>query len=274
VGSGTYWDYATIKYNSSGAQQWVSRYNSSANADDIAFALGVDGSGNVYVTGGSYGGTNFDYATVKYNSTGAQQWEQRYFGPGNGLNDYSYALVLDGSGNVYITGYSWGSASYYDYTTIKYNPAGNQQWLARFNGPGNYNDIAESIALDGSGNVYVTGSVSASTSNRDYGTVKYSQLVGITPVSNQIPEAFALEQNYPNPFNPATNIKFDIAFKGDTKLLIYDVLGREVEKLVNQELQAGSYSVNWDASNYPSGIYFYKIETKGFTQTKKMILMK
>jgi hypothetical protein len=146
---------------------------------------------------------------------------------------------------------------------------GVQQWLQRYNGTGNFNDIAESIVLDASGNVYITGYSTGSGSDRDYATVKYSQTVGIQTISNQIPSRFELGQNYPNPFNPATNIKFDIAFKGDTKFLIYDILGREVELLVNQELQAGSYSVDWDASNYPSGVYFYKLETKEFTQTKK-----
>ena len=81
-------------------------------------------------------------------------------------------------------------------------------------------------------------------------------------------------QNYPNPFNPSTNIKFELPKTGNVKLVIYDVLGREVETLLNEKLNAGSYEAVWNADKYSSGVYFYKLETGDFTQTKKMILMK
>src|SRR6266545_989623 len=161
--SGDY-DYATIKYNASGAQQWVTRYNGPGDSDDGAYAVAVDGSGNVYVTGYSLGsGTIFDYATIKYNASGAQQWVARYDGTGNG-NDYAYAIAVDGSGNVYVTGGSAGMGGVGcinficdDYATIKYDTAGTQQWVARYNGPGNSSDNAVAIAVDGASNVYVTG---------------------------------------------------------------------------------------------------------------------
>ncbi len=101
--------------------------------------------------------------------------------------------------------------------------------------------------------------------------------VGITPINGEVPKSFSLSQNYPNPFNPTTKIKFDIPFSGKggfIQLKIYDILGKEVAILVNKQLQPGSYEVTWDASNYPSGVYFYKIEVTGFTDTKRMILIK
>jgi photosystem II stability/assembly factor-like uncharacterized protein len=110
--------------------------------------------------------------------------------------------------------------------------------------------------------------------------VTVSSPIGIQPISTEIPKQFSLSQNYPNPFNPNTKIKFDIpntvgvAYMRPLQLKIYDILGREVAKLVDQQLQPGSYSVDWDASNYPSGVYFYRIQTDNFTETKKMILMK
>ena len=153
-----YHDCTTIKYNSAGQQQWVARYNGPASSDDYATAIAIDGSGNVYVTGTSSidAGSNYDYLTVKYNSGGQEQWVAGYDGPGNAL-DFAFAIAVDSSGNVYVTGESYGLDSAYDYATIKYNSTGHEQWVARYNGPANYDDVAEAIALDDSANVYVTG---------------------------------------------------------------------------------------------------------------------
>jgi hypothetical protein len=101
-----------------------------------------------------------------------------------------------------------------------------------------------------------------------------SMVVGINEISGNIPETFSLSQNYPNPFNPVTNIKFDIPKSGMVRITIFDLLGREVTTLVNEQMQPGSYNVDWDASNYPSGVYFFKLETENFTESKKMILIK
>jgi uncharacterized delta-60 repeat protein len=174
TGSGTSYDYATIKYNSAGVEQWVQRYNGPGNDYDVANAIAVDGQGNVYVTGISRGSTTFyDYATIKYNSAGVEQWVQRYNGPGND-DDAAYSLAVDGQGNVYVTGNSFGSGTWFDYATIKYNSAGVEQWVARYNGPGNSGDEALSLAVDGQGNVYVTGSSYGSGTSGDYTTIKYN----------------------------------------------------------------------------------------------------
>jgi hypothetical protein len=94
-----------------------------------------------------------------------------------------------------------------------------------------------------------------------------------------VPSSFKLYQNYPNPFNPVTKIRFDIppskGARGMTaRLSIYDILGKEIEVLVNQQLQSGSYKIEWNASNYPSGVYFYRIKTGDYSNTKKMVLIK
>ncbi len=91
--------------------------------------------------------------------------------------------------------------------------------------------------------------------------------------SGNIPADFQLFQNYPNPFNPATNIEFTIAKGGWVALKIYNVLGQAVAELVGENLSAGSYKYNWNASGLPSGVYFYRLETKGFSQTKKLLLL-
>src|SRR5688572_6016919 len=114
-------------------QEWVARYNGPGNNFDDAQVVAVDESGNVYVTGSSTGiGTGLDYATIKYNSAGVQQWEARYNGSGNS-SDLAIVLAVDASGNVYVTGSSAGIGTGDDYTTIKYNAAGVQQWEARYN---------------------------------------------------------------------------------------------------------------------------------------------
>ena len=100
--------------------------------------------------------------------------------------------------------------------------------------------------------------------------------VVVTVLNNSgvIPTVYNLYQNYPNPFNPNTTIKFDIPKQSYTKLIIYDLLGREVTKLVDERLDAGSYDITWDAANYASGTYIYKIEAGNYTSVKKMILVK
>ena len=132
---------------------WVARYNGPWNFMDEARAIAVDDAGNVYVTGGSDGvGIGLDYATIKYNSAGQQQWVARYNGPVNG-EDEADAIAVDSSGNVYVTGRSPGAGTADDYATIKYNSAGQEQWVARFDGLGHGGDDAYAIALDSSGNV-------------------------------------------------------------------------------------------------------------------------
>jgi uncharacterized delta-60 repeat protein len=174
-GAGTDFDYATVKYSPGGQRLWVMRYNGPANGEDWAQAVAVDGSGNVYVTGRSKGaGTDFDYATIKYNTNGKQLWVQRYNGPVNGF-DGAGSIAVDGSGNVCVTGASLGSSLQYDcdYATLKYSPAGKQLWVQRYNGPLNADDYARALALDGSGNVYVTGESPGSGTSDDYATLKY-----------------------------------------------------------------------------------------------------
>lgn len=99
-------------------------------------------------------------------------------------------------------------------------------------------------------------------------------MVGIEPVSNEIPNVFKLYANFPNPFNPITKIKFDIAKNTNAKLLVYDVLGRVVETLVNGDLKAGRYEVDFDGYALSSGVYFYKLVTNDFVDTKKMLMIK
>ncbi|MCK5087965.1 MAG: T9SS type A sorting domain-containing protein, partial [Melioribacteraceae bacterium] len=93
-------------------------------------------------------------------------------------------------------------------------------------------------------------------------------------IGGGIPTEYALSQNYPNPFNPSTAIKFAIPEAGNVKLLIYDSVGNEVAVLVNNTMSAGYYTFTWNATNYASGIYFYKLQSNNFSKVSKMLLIK
>lgn len=102
----------------------------------------------------------------------------------------------------------------------------------------------------------------------------FPALTGVNNNGGLTPARFELSQNYPNPFNPQTTIKFAAAKDGNIKLNVFDVSGKLVKSLVNQRVIVGNYSVDFDASGFSSGIYFYTLETEGFKETKKMILIK
>jgi hypothetical protein len=99
-------------------------------------------------------------------------------------------------------------------------------------------------------------------------------LTNINQISTEVPSSYTLSQNYPNPFNSMCNLQFSMRNAGNVKLVVYDVQGREVQTLVNERLQAGTYETSFDGSMLNSGVYFYKMVTDGFTETKKMILIK
>ena len=101
-----------------------------------------------------------------------------------------------------------------------------------------------------------------------------SGTIGIEPVGNIIPQKYSLEQNYPNPFNPETVIRFSIPEQNFTRLVVYDILGKEIAVLVNEVLSAGNYNINFEAAELPSGIYFYRLNTDKFSESRKMILLK
>ena len=97
---------------------------------------------------------------------------------------------------------------------------------------------------------------------------------GVKPVAEKIPNQFMLEQNYPNPFNPTTKIDYQLPAVNHVNLTVFDVLGREIAVLVNETQQAGKHEIEWNAADYPSGVYFYKLTSGSYSKTKKMMLVK
>ncbi|MFL5810080.1 MAG: SBBP repeat-containing protein, partial [Flavisolibacter sp.] len=177
-------NFMLVKYNSGGIMQWMQSYNGAANRSDRPAALVVDASGNAYVTGTSglafANSTTSEIVTIKYNTAGVQQWIAKFF-RADTLPSESHAIAVDDAGNVYITGSTIVAPLAYDYITIKYDAAGNEQWVTTYNGTANSVDISKFIAVDAAGNVYITGQsiglISRFLFNRltgyDYVTIKY-----------------------------------------------------------------------------------------------------
>lgn len=212
-----------------------------------------------------------DRAVITWDSTGTVY-------PG-GVRNSIYGASWGNKGIIVSGGYQVSSATNQCYV---YSPGANN-WTAQPNLLANKTDhSAASVYI---GNVWKFLSISG-TPNRSGAnsttvnilTDTMSGIVGIVNSGNIIPESFDLAQNYPNPFNPATNLSFSVIPKGgrtvNTALIVYDIMGREVEVLFSGELTTGTYNVVWNASSMPSGTYFARLSTGDFNKTIKMLLIK
>jgi hypothetical protein len=147
----------TAALTSTGVRSWFNNYYGYQWGFSAALAVGLSSNIDVSVTGYSWGGSSgYDYATLSYSSAGIPLWTNVYDGPGH-TNDYAQALAVGSDSTVYVTGYSWGTDSFYDYLTIAYSSDGVPLWTNRYNGPANGYDQAYAMAVDAGGNIYVTG---------------------------------------------------------------------------------------------------------------------
>ncbi len=265
-------NYLTIKYDSAGNQLWAKEFNrvlsNQTGANDIPFDIKIDNKNYVIVIGTSI---------VKYDPNGNYQWSDS-ISPG-------YTSSLDDQNNLYVVGGRADTNQFTRMQTIKYTPMGNKLWVLNSGGAQDTIVSPSGLVVDMNNNIYISGNTYVVQQNRDSILLfKYSQPIGIISNNNQIPERFNLYQNYPNPFNPVTKIKFDVPasvnYSKDRKieLIIYDVLGKEISKLINTDLKPGKYEYEWSAeggaSNFASGIYFYTLKTNSILITKKMLMIK
>ena len=172
TGTGFTNDYTTVKYDSDGNELWSALYDGPVGGSDRAYDICIDSTDAIYVTGKSEGNATYDFATVKYDSDGNELWAVRYDGPSGG-SDEATAIAIDNLNNVYVTGYSTDRGA--DYLTVKYDSNGNELWTARYNSPYSSIDSAWDIAVDISGNAYVTGFSLGNGTSEDYATIKYDK---------------------------------------------------------------------------------------------------
>jgi hypothetical protein len=276
-----------IKYSKAGAKQWVARFPA-PNSDYTQIKMWVDGFENIYLTG--MGINQAEYNIIKLNKAGVMQWIARYQNEKGGIAEVA-DMFVDNLGHVYVTGSSSNSATKpnWNYVTIKYNSAGERQWLLRYNGPQNGNDYARALAVDGSGNVYVTGE-SYNLGRYDIVTIKYAQNVSsastsavtdhdekseaTTAAEINLPKEFYLMPAYPNPFNPSTTIRFGLPQASRVTLKVYNVLGKEVATLVDESKPAGEHAVPFAPKDLPSGIYFCVLHAGATRLVQRMIYAK
>ena len=164
-------------------------------------------------------------------------------------------LIMDGNDNIYLA-----AGTLTEMAVCKVSNDGSSAWTATMSG-----SYANDIVLGIDNNVYVVG---GNTAKINHG--------GVTSLIDDkvTPDGFILEQNYPNPFNPTTTISFSIPSSSFISLKVYDILGKEVATLVNEEKQAGNYEVNFDAASLSSGTYFYRLQAGNIIATKKLLLVK
>ena len=261
------YNFVTIKYDSLGNEIWLKRIPANQFIADIGYNIKTDSSQNVFIAGRLSGKTSI----IKLDRNGNVLW-YRVYPEGRSATDNYPVIVLDSIYNVYTTAISTATGAA-DYAAIKYDSSGNQIYSVIYNNSNTGFEYAYDLALGKNGDLYLTGEFSAN--GRCYGTVKYSPIITGIEINNNNPFEFKLEQNYPNPFNPVTHFGFGISNLGFVSLKVYDVLGKEVAALVNEQKSPGSYEVEFDGSDLSSGIYFYSLQIEGkIVQTKSMVLLK
>ena len=225
--------------------------------NSTALWIYADTTGYTYIQSGG--------STLKYTTNGGSNWQSLSVpDTGNFVGmDPAYAGVSNGVLNQPYEAYAVRNNS-------KIYFGGGTNYSSEYTAPsGIYNNI-------GSGIIYMYGAHFSWAIRNNGGITRVSLFRGgaVRSISAEIPKAYGLEQNYPNPFNPATKIRFDLKKEAFTTIKVYDVLGREVAVIVNEQLHPGVYEADFDASSLSSGIYYYRISASDYSEVKKMVVIK
>jgi hypothetical protein len=235
-------DNGTILKTINGGENWISQTIGTTNyLSGVSFKDAFNG-----IVVGNYG-------TILKTTNGGETWQAQSGGTTNSLTDVSFS----DANNVTIVGYEG---------IILRTKNGGTNWQLQTSGTSNtLRGVSFSDAYNG-------------TAVGDGGTILRTTNGGVTFIGkeNSItnPQEFNLSQNYPNPFNPSTTIKYSIPKQSDVTIKVYNILGKEILTLVNENKLQGNYTIEFNANNLASGVYFYQLKTNNFIQTKKMLLMK
>jgi len=240
--------------------------------------LTVDSNNDIIITGYTGGASSIDFVISKISASGSKVWEIVNNWPEN-RDDFMNSVTIDNLNNIYVTGSAHDMFSDDITYILKYSQDGEQLWEFKYDAPHSTFQHLNEIFTDDSSNVFVAGEITDSTTGDNYHALKIRQVLR-SGIDNKIELTmqFSLSQNYPNPFNPSTKIKYSIPNAGNenfhsVQLKVYDILGREVATLVNKKQGAGNYEVQFNASSLTSGIYFYKLQSGNFVESKKMVLL-
>jgi hypothetical protein len=273
--------FTTIKYAPNGTEQWATHCNGPDGTSGEPYALVVDGQGRVFATGRNWRGTLDQHIfTAAYAPNGDTLWTA-YYDEDTG-DETALGIALDNRGSVIVAGYDCINRYNTDIVAVAYGIDGQRKWVYTYNGESNSHDYGFAVAVDHKGNVYVAGQATRPGTGQDFILIKLVPSAGAADDANaQLPTTVALEQNYPNPFNPTTTISYTLAGSREngvgsteTKLVVHDLLGREVAVLVNEKKAPGSYEVKFDGSALSSGVYFYSLKAGSSVETKKLMLLR
>jgi hypothetical protein len=262
-------DLALLKLATNGDSLWFRRYGGPGNDEARDVLLMPDG--GFLIAGFVTGSDNFTHACLlRTDENGDSLWQQTYGGPGSAF----HALRESTYGGYVAAGYTsaYGNGGS-DFLLFKFDASGDSLWSTTFGGPGDEICNAIDLTLD-SGYVLAGTTTSFGAEGTDWWVVRTASDLAADDNRPQLPSAFALEQNYPNPFNPATEIRFQLGHEAEVTLRVFDLAGREVERLLDGRLSAGEHKTQFDGRALPSGVYFYQLKSEEFVATKKMLLIK
>jgi photosystem II stability/assembly factor-like uncharacterized protein len=245
--------YKILKSTNGGAN-WQEIFTGSTYLTGIAFNSSNTGT----VVGGS--STPGSAYILRTTNEGAS-WTNYIFNNSNIPRLYSINFINSNTGYIAGGGMAGGNC------TIMKTTNGGVDWYFQIT---NFNNGLMGSYFINENTGYAVGYNGTILKTTDGGGI----MLGINSESNKIPEQFSLSQNYPNPFNPVTVISYQLVVNSFATLKVYDLLGKEVVTLVNGKQQPGTYEVEFDGTNYPSGIYYYRLTTDNFNETKIMILVK